>query len=669
MAVKDMQKLYVYAWKSCGDALLELLRQKGTVQIRMGDPEDAFFKKTDTKALEADFSKKAADVSGALKILDQWAPEKTSVFDALKGKRELSQKAYGRLADKEPHIALVARELKKYQQALDDIKATRLRIQMEQESLKPWMAADIPVHDQGTRYTALLFGTLPGAWDEAQVRQLLKDLSNGVEVEIIDQDPGQTCLVVLCLLKRQGQIEDALRKKGFVRAAFDFSETPSRHMEGLKESLETCDRQETEICSAIRRLWGERENLRFLEDYYTASAEKYKMLGQLLQSSHVIYLSGYTPKDGAVKLQQLLESRFNCVAQLEDIPLDEPVPVLLSNSAFAGPTQNVVESYGLPGRKEVDPTSIMAFFYYFFFGLMLSDAGYGILMVAGCFLFLKKYPKMPKGIKDMLTMFLYCGISTTFWGIMFGGYFGDVIPVVAQAFFHKEVTVPALWFAPLDDPMKLLVFSFLFGIIHLFAGLAIKGFLLIREKKYMDCLCEVVFWYMLLIGLILMLLPSDIFVSMAGTALVFPGWVVSLSQILAVVGAVGILFMAGRHRKNFGIRLALGAYELYGVTSWLSDVLSYSRLLALGIATGVIASVINTMGTMMGDGILGIIAFIVIFLLGHTLNLAINLLGAYVHTNRLQYVEFFGKFYEGDGEAFRPFSDASNKYIKVKEED
>ena len=217
--------------------------------------------------------------------------------------------------------------------------------------------------------------------------------------------------------------------------------------------------------------------------------------------------------------------------------------------------------------------------------------------------------------------------------------------------------------------MKLLVFSFLFGIIHLFAGLAIKGFLLIREKKYMDCLCEVVFWYMLLIGLILMLLPSDIFVSMAGKALVFPGWVVSLSQILAVVGAMGILFMAGRHRKNFGIRLALGAYELYGVTSWLSDVLSYSRLLALGIATGVIASVINTMGTMMGDGILGIIAFIVIFLLGHTLNLAINLLGAYVHTNRLQYVEFFGKFYEGDGEEFRPFSDASNKYIKVKEED
>ena len=160
---------------------------------------------------------------------------------------------------------------------------------------------------------------------------------------------------------------------------------------------------------------------------------------------------------------------------------------------------------------------------------------------------------------------------------------------------------------------------------------------------------------MLLIGLILMLLPSDIFVSMAGKALVFPGWVVSLSQILAVVGAMGILFMAGRHRKNFGIRLALGAYELYGVTSWLSDVLSYSRLLALGIATGVIASVINTMGTMMGDGILGIIAFIVIFLLGHTLNLAINLLGAYVHTNRLQYVEFFGKFYEGDGEEFRPF--------------
>ncbi len=299
---------------------------------------------------------------------------------------------------------------------------------------------------------------------------------------------------------------------------------------------------------------------------------------------------------------------------------------------------------------------------------MLGDAGYGILMTVGCFFLLKKYPDMAKGMKQMMTLFLYCGISTAFWGVMFGSYFGDVVPIVAETFFHKSVTIPALWFVPLDDPMRLLMYSFLFGLIHLFAGLGIKGYMLLKEHKAMDFFCSVALWYMLLIGLILMLLPTDIFASMAGVSIVFPSWLSMLSKVLSIVGALGIVFMSAREQKNIGLRVALGAYDLYGATSWLSDVLSYSRLLALGLATGVIASVINTMGAMLGSGIIGAIGFTVVFLVGHTLNLAINLLGAYVHTNRLQFVEFFGKFYEGGGRAFTPFCAATTKYIKFKEE-
>ena len=136
---------------------------------------------------------------------------------------------------------------------------------------------------------------------------------------------------------------------------------------------------------------------------------------------------------------------------------------------------------------------------------------------------------------------------------------------------------------------------------------------------------------------------------------------------MAVVGAAGILLMSGRGRKNWFLRVALGAYDLYGVTSWLSDVLSYSRLLALGLATGVIGSVINSMGAMLGGGIVGAIGFTLVFLIGHSVNIGINLLGAYVHTNRLQYVEFFGKFYEGGGRPFNPFSIHTN-YVEFKEE-
>ena len=161
-----------------------------------------------------------------------------------------------------------------------------------------------------------------------------------------------------------------------------------------------------------------------------------------------------------------------------------------------------------------------------------------------------------------------------------------------------------------------------------------------------------------------MLIPSDIFASIAQVKIVFPPVLNTLAKALSIIGAVGLLLMSGRSSKNPVLRLALGAYDIYNITGWLSDLLSYSRLLALGLATGVIAQVINQMGSMVGDGILGAIVFILVFIIGHTFNLAINMLGAYVHTCRLQYVEFFGKFYEGGGEAFHPFKE-NTKYVDI----
>mgnify|MGYP002229348837 CR=1 FL=1 len=188
--------------------------------------------------------------------------------------------------------------------------------------------------------------------------------------------------------------------------------------------------------------------------------------------------------------------------------------------------------------------------------------------------------------------------------------------------------MPALWFIPLNDPMKLLMYSMLFGMIHLFVGLGIKGYMCLKEKKILDFFCDVVLWFMLLIGLILMLLPSEIFSSISQIQIVFPDAVNLVAKGLAIAGAVGILLMSGRDKKNPALRLALGAYDLYNITGWLSDVLSYSRLLALGLATGVIASVINQMGSMLPNNIAGVILFLAIFVIGHTLNLAINLLGS-----------------------------------------
>ena len=250
---------------------------------------------------------------------------------------------------------------------------------------------------------------------------------------------------------------------------------------------------------------------------------------------------------------------------------------------------------------------------------------------------------------------------------MFGGFFGDVVNVVSRVFFGHEVGIPPLWFAPLNDPMKLLMFSLAVGLVHLFTGLFLKGYTSIKNGDVMSAVIDCGCWFLFLIGLILMLLPSSIFAGIAGTQIVFPPFVNLLAKVLTIVGALGLLLFSARDKKNPGLRLALGAYELYGVTSWLSDVLSYSRLLALGLATGVIAQVINQIGSMGGRSIIGAILFIIVFLVGHTLSLAINLLGAYVHTNRLQYVEFFGKFYEGGGRPFSPFR-ANTKYVDIKED-
>ena len=210
---------------------------------------------------------------------------------------------------------------------------------------------------------------------------------------------------------------------------------------------------------------------------------------------------------------------------------------------------------------------------------------------------------MASGTNKMLRLFFWCGISTTFWGFMFGGFFGDAIDVIAHTFFgvpQSQAVLKPLWFAPLNSPMRLLIWCLLFGIIHLYAGLAMKGYEYLKQKDIVGFFSDVIAWYMFLTGLILMLLPTKIFASIAQMEFNFPGWLNMLAKIITIVGLVVIILMSGRANKNWGLRIALGAYDIYGVTGWLSDVLSYSRFLALGLATGVIASVINMMASMQG---------------------------------------------------------------------
>ncbi|MBC5689709.1 V-type ATP synthase subunit I [Mediterraneibacter sp. NSJ-55] len=670
MSVLQMQRISICALKKDRKPILEKLQSMGIMEISLSLEEDKDFQKMDTMNARMSFEKAAAAADQALDILESYAPVKKSMLSALEGKALVEKAVYQKVTDQKEELLKTANRLYALDKEKAELKANILKLENQIESLKPWLALDVPMNLAGTKKTALLLGTMPGPAGVEDIFRILAEKASkieGADVQIIASEPDTVYLAVLCMKTDVREVEEALRSAGFAKPAQVWENQPAKEKVYLENQIREIKGRISEIEKEIKGEAAVREKLKILSDYYRVRAEKYEVLGQIPQTGRTFVISGYVPKQNAQEVEQFLSVNYDCVVDVEDLKEGEEMPILLKNNPFSASVEGIVESYGLPHKGEIDPTTIMSFFYVFFFGMMLSDAAYGAIVAAACFIVLKRFPRMGAGMKKSLRLFMYCGISTLVWGILFGGYFGNIVDIVSEKFFGHTVTVPALWFVPLNDPMKLLVYSMLFGVIHLFVGLGIKGYMCLRDGKVMDFFCDVVLWFMLLTGLILMLLPSDIFASIAQTQIVFPAAVNTLAKVLAIAGAVGIVLMSGRSSKNPGVRIALGAYDLYNVTGWLSDALSYSRLLALGLATGVIASVINQMGSMMPNNIFGIIGFVVIFIVGHLLNLAINLLGAYVHTNRLQFVEFFGKFYEGGGRPFNPFK-TNTKYTDIKEE-
>ena len=670
MAVLQMQRVSICALKKDRKSILEKLQSMGILEISQVADEDDAFSRMDTMNARVSFEKKANIADQALDVLDGYAPESKSMFASLEGKKLIgSSRFQSAVADKEK-IMDTAADLIQTSKVIAEKKAAILKLENQIESLTPYLSLEVPMNYSGTKKVAMFIGTMAA---ETQLQDVYSTLAEqlpeveAVDIQIISSDQDAVYLAVLCMREDASKVEEVLRSAGFARPAQLSEEVPSVKTQELKESIQQLNNEIKEQEDKIKSCAEERERLRYISDYFRMRAEKYEVLGTLPQSQRTFVISGYTAKKFVPALEKAIGANYDCVMDVEEVGEEEEVPTILQNNSFSRSWEGIVESYGLPKRGEFDPTTIMSFFYVFFFGMMLSDAAYGAILAIACFVLLKKFPRMSPGMYQSIKLFMFCGISTVIWGILFGGYFGNIVDVVSAKFFGTTITPAALWFIPLNDPMKLLVYSMLFGVIHLFVGLGIKGYMCIKNRQFMDFFCDVVLWFCLVVGLILMLLPSSLFASIAQTEIVFPDVVNLMAKVLAIFGAVGIVLMSGRGTKNPGIRLALGAYDLYNITGWLSDVLSYSRLLALGLATGVIASVINQMGSMVPNNIFGIIAFTVIFIVGHALNLAINLLGAYVHTNRLQFVEFFGKFYEGGGKPFEPFC-ADTKYVDIKEE-
>lgn len=665
-----MRKLEISATKKHRKQILEFLQKIGAVEIDSLDVTDTAFEKMDTSGQRIRFQKIADDFDHVIEYLKKYDKSKSGSLLNLENTL-ISREEYDDIVKNARKYYSKASDVLAIEKDIYESKATITRKENKIASLSPWSKLDIPLNSEKTKKTKIFIGTFPDSISEEKLYEICtKDLEEPIPVttEVLYNENQITNVCVIATNRVADKVEENMRSHGYSKLPFLSHRIPDAAIEKRQKDI---DAENLKIENAEKELESFVEfipSFKIAADYYRTRSEKYRVLGTIPQSDKVFFIQGWVEAAQAEGIAKILEEQFDAVVDIEQD--DEAAPIKLKNNHFSEASEGVLESYGLPTHGRVDPTTVMSIFYVFFFGMMLSDAGYGLVMSIVCAIVLMKYKRIESGLNKMLRLFFWCGLSTAFWGFMYGGFFGDAIDVVAHTFFGVPETTQVLkpiWFAPLENPMRLLIYCMLFGLIHLFAGLGMKGYEYLKNKDIVGFISDIVSWYMFITGLVLMLVPSSIFASIAGKQIVFSPVLVIISKVLTIGGLVIILLMSGRANKNWGLRIALGAYDIYGVTGWLSDVLSYSRLLALGLATGVIANVINMMASMNGKSVIGAIIFIVVFILGHTLNILINLLGAYVHTNRLQYVEFFGKFYDGGGKPFRPFK-TINRYVEIKED-
>ncbi len=668
MALLPMQRIYIYGLKKDRKQILELLQQRGAVEARSLLKEDKVFNKSDVSAMIQILEKNIDITSDALRILSNYVKEDKSIFSALEGRKELSVDVYDSFKDKYKTVIGVAKRIIQLSKIIAENNGELLRLQTQIEILTPWVKLDVPLNFKGTKHTTGFIGTLSKPWELEDIYKKLEEYMP-LDVEIISASKEQTCIFVLTTNNNKDKVFETLRGMEFSLPSLSIDKAPAEQLRLFEEDIENAQAIIEASTLELESYDKECGNLKFLLDYETMRSEKYEVIGNMIQSNNVFIFTGFIAERDSEAVKEELSSTFDLMVELTEPKKKDDIPILYKNNGFSEPLEGTVNAFSPPGKGEMDPTMVMSLFYYMLFGLMLSDAGYGFVIASGCAFALIKFKKtMEKPMKNTLKMYMYCGIATVFWGIVFSSYFGDIFDVVGTTFFGitKTPVIPPLWFFPVEKPMLMLTFSMALGIVHLLTGLAMKGYQLAKQKDYKGIIYDVVLWFVLIISGVILLLSMEMITNILGITVNISDKIVSISSILVVGAAIGIILTNGRESKNPFKRILKGLYALYGISGYLSDVLSYSRLLALGLATGVIGSVINKMAAMTSGGILGPVIFTVVVILGHALNLGINALGAYVHTNRLQYVEFFGKFYEGGGKIFKPFG-INTKYYKFKE--
>ncbi len=658
MAKLECLLVSIFAEKKRLDSLLLRLQEMSVMDISTAsiDEQTSFvpegYERQDESSADI-YERYAISADNALKIINEKYPEKKSIADMFSDVRTVGREEFYIDNDKFSSLSEAAETCFAKTRELAEIAAEKVRIKTQIDTLSVWETLDVPLNFKGTEKTAAFIGTITGQYSLETLLCTLAEKVNEADLygEVIESDKDSTYIFLCCKREVETECENALRTLGFARPVQSCECTASERIKQLGDKLAECESKAQECEDKIRELSSLRRDLEVFADYCRTMAERLRTSEDVIETEHTVLIRGYVAKPDFPLLEKELNREFDVVIESEAAN-EELAPVKLKNNAFASPAETITQMYSLPSHTDIDPSPLTGFFYYLLFGMMLSDAGYGVLMVLGTLLVLKKFNPSPS-MKKSMQLFLYCGISTIFWGLLFGSFFGDSIAVISRTFFGKEVSLPAL-----IDPMNggavtLLILSLAIGMAQIIAGLCAKFVTCIKNGDKAGAFFDAGLWITTLLGITL--LAVGIFA--------FP-ILKTIGMWVAIASVVGLILTQGRHQKNFVMRIFSGIASLYDITGYVSDLLSFSRLMALGLTTAAMGAVFNLLGTLGGSGIGGIITMLIIFPVGHAISFALNALGAYVHTLRLQYVELFSKFYDGGGREFKTFK-LKNKYVGV----
>ena len=659
MSIVRMKRLKLIAMISDQPSLFEELMRLGTVEIteaaeRLREPEWAEIARRDGSAVSK-IRAKEAEINAALGVLDKYAPEKKSVFTPRPAMR-LNELFDSRFITAALNIA---EEINDLAEQLTHSHAEEGGLSNKCAALAPWRALDLPLDAPPPgREVITLYGVCPAS---AAFGRLAADLEKAAplcQLFLISSDKEQHYIFLICHKSGYDDAMGILRHAGFSRVVFkDVPGTAGECIENAENELKTILAEREIIIQKIASYAGSRETLRKCADRIGQELIKEQARENLLATRETFFMEGWTLAPELEKLDGLL-AKYDCWYELKDPQEGDDVPVKLHNSKMIEPFNMVTEMYGYPQYTNIDPNPLIAPFFAMFFGIMYGDAGYGmILLAAGIFVSAKIKPKGVIG--QMFRLMRICGVTTIIFGIVYGTFFGDAVPAIAKTFFGMPETyelkihafgVPVFGVINLlADPLKALIIALGIGAFHILTGMAIKAYLLIRDGRPLDALMDIGSWWL----------------TFAGIGLLAAGF----GPAVACCGAAALILTQGRASKSIGGKIIGGVGSLYNIIQYMSDVLSYSRLMALALASSVIAMVFNILASLVGGAsFLGVILFAAVFLFGHAFNMGVNVISTYVHGARLQYLEYFNRFYEGGGTPFKPFT-VKTRFVDIIKED